>query len=117
MTHHSAEHRTAEMNQCIANCTDCHAVSLETISYCLSKGGQHAEEHHISLLAACADICRTSADTMLRGADVHTYVCAACASICEECADSCGRMNDPEMAKCVEDCRRCAETCARMSPR
>jgi len=117
VTHHSAEHRSAEMNQCIAHCTACHAVCLETIGYCLAAGGRHAEEQHITLLASCADICRTSADMMLRGADVHPYTCAACASICEQCADSCSRLGDPDMAKCAEACRLCAESCADMSPR
>ena len=117
MTHHSSEHRSPEMNQCIANCTECHALCIETISYCLAKGGKFAAERHITLLAACADICRASADTMLRGANVHSYTCAACASICEQCADSCSRIGDPEMIKCSEACRRCAESCADMSPK
>ena len=115
MTHPSFGHRSPEMNQCIANCTECHALCIETIRYCLAKGD--AAEHHITLLAACADICRTSADTMLRGADVHSYTCAACASICEQCADSCSRIGDPEMIKCSEACRRCAESCADMTPK
>ena len=117
MTHHSAEHRTSEMNTCIDSCMHCHAVCLETINYCLSMGGSHADARHITLLASCADICQTSADTMLRGSDVHSYTCAACASISEQCADSCSRLGDPEMAKCAEACRRCADSCADMSPR
>jgi len=48
MTHHTAEHRSAEMNECIQNCTDCHAVCIETISQCLSMGGKHAEEPYFS---------------------------------------------------------------------
>ena len=117
MTHHSSEHRSAEMNQCIANCTDCHASCIEAITHCLSMGGEHATEKHIGLLATCADICRTSADAMLRGTPVHSYTCAACASICEQCADSCSRLGDPEMSKCAEACRKCAESCADMAPK
>ena len=117
MTHPLADHRSAEMKQCIARCTACHAACVEAIGYCLGRGGRHAEGHHITLLASCSDICMTSADTMLRGADVHSYTCAACASICERCTDSCSRLGDPEMAKCVEACRLCAESCADMSPR
>jgi hypothetical protein len=113
----SAENRSAEMVLCIANCAQCHASCIEAISYCLLKGEGYAQERHISLLATCADMCSTSADTMLRGADVHSYTCAACASICEQCADSCSRLRDPEMTKCAEACRRCADSCADMSPK
>jgi len=67
----SAENRSAEMVLCIANCAQCHASCIEAISYCLLKGEGYAQERHISLLATCADMCSTSADTMLRGADVH----------------------------------------------
>lgn len=116
MTHHTAEHRSAQMNACIRNCTDCHQACLETIAHCLGKGGRHAEESHIALLATCADICRTSADTMLRGAHVHTIVCGACAAICDACADACAAMgDDPEMQRCAEACRRCASSCQEMA--
>ena len=74
MTHHSEDHRSQAMNECIDNCTQCHAICLETINYCLGKGGAHAAPEHIALLATCADICATSADAMLRGASVHVTV-------------------------------------------
>lgn len=116
MTHHTAEHRSQDMNTCIDNCTECHAICLETINYCLGKGGTHADARHIALLAACADICATSADTMLRGAPVHAATCGACAEICRQCAESCGSMNDDaEMKRCADICRRCAESCKVMA--
>ena len=115
MTHHSAAHRSQAMNECIDNCTQCHAICLETINYCLTKGGAHATPEHIALLATCADICATSADAMLRGASAHDVVCGACEEICRQCADACDAMNDPEMARCAEVCRRCAESCSAMA--
>ena len=115
MTHHSAEHRSQEMNDCIDNCTRCHAICLETINYCLAKGGKHAEPGHITLLSVCADICATSADAMLLGASVHNVTCAACAEICRQCAQACERMGDPEMDRCASVCRRCAESCDAMA--
>ena len=117
MTHHSAEHRSQDMNECIENCTRCHAICLETINYCLAKGGKHAEPGHISLLSACADICATSADAMLLGASVHNVTCAACAEICRQCAQACERMGDQEMDRCASMCRRCAESCDGMAGR
>ena len=113
MTHHTAGHRTQGMNECIENCTQCHAICLETINYCLGKGGMHAASEHIALLATCADICVTSASTMLRGAAIHPVICAACAEVCRQCADACSRMgDDAQMQRCAEACRRCAESCA-----
>jgi hypothetical protein len=79
-------------------------------------GGKHAEERHISLLATCADICRTSADAMLRGSHVHGFICGACAAVCSACADACAAMgDDAEMTRCAEACRRCARSCEEMS--
>lgn len=116
MTHHTSAHRTPAMNTCIDNCSSCHATCLETINYCLSKGGAHAAPDHISLLSACADICGTSAATMLRGAAVSAVICGACAEVCRQCAASCERMgDDAEMKRCAEACRRCAESCAAMA--
>src|SRR3546814_19757487 len=39
-----------EMGHCIRNCTDCHTACLETVSYCLERGGQCAEAAHLNLL-------------------------------------------------------------------
>ena len=115
MTHHSAEHRPQAMNDCIDNCTQCHAICLETINYCLEKGGKHAAPEHIALLTSCADICATSASGMLRGSAVHPVICGACAQVCDQCAADCEAMADPEMTHCAEICRRCAQSCAAMA--
>lgn len=115
MTHHAHRH-SSDMQRCIDHCTQCHAICLETLAHCLNKGGEHANPAHIALLSACADICRTSADTMLRGADVHVHTCAACAEICRRCAADCERFGDDEqMRRCAQACRACADSCAAMA--
>lgn len=115
MTHHSAEHRSREMNECIRACTECHAVCLETITWCLDRGGEHAAAAHIALMATCADICATSAAAMLRGTEAHRFTCGACAEVCRACAAECAKMDGAEMARCAEACTRCAEQCAAMA--
>lgn len=116
MSHHTAGHRDPAMNECIDNCQQCHAICLETINHCLSQGGRHAEAGHIALMATCADICATSADAMLRAAQVHEVTCRACADVCRQCAGSCASLgDDPEMQRCVDICTRCAESCERMA--
>ena len=116
MTHHTGTHRDPAMNDCIEACTRCHAVCLETIRHCLATGGRHAAPEHIALLATCADICRTSADAMLRGTAAHVHTCRACAEICRLCADACAAMgDDADMQRCAEACRDCAAHCERMA--
>lgn len=105
-----------EMKSCIQNCLDCHSICLNTIQYCLQKGGEHAEPTHLRLLQDCAQICQTSADFMLRTSGFHHETCAVCATLCDACAKSCESMgNDIQMKACAQVCRRCAEICRSMS--
>lgn len=116
MTHHTSEHRDPAMNGCIESCSHCHIVCLETIKYCLGRGGKHADPQHVALMAACADICATCADTMLGGSVASAAVCGACAEVCRQCAESCEALgDDAEMKRCAQACRRCAESCAAMA--
>lgn len=109
-------HDSAQMQECIDNCTTCHRVCVQTVVFCLEQGGGHAEASHVRLLLDCAEICQTSANFMLRGSELHAYTCGACAEICARCADACERMGDDEqMRRCAEVCRRCADSCRRMA--
>ncbi len=107
---------TPEMQKCIDRCTECHNICVETITYCLQMGGHHSDPGHIRILMDCADICRTSADFMLRGSDLHSQACGLCADVCERCARDCDQFaNDDRMKACAEECRRCTESCRRMA--
>ena len=110
-------HTSQEMQNCINECLNCHAVCLDTITHCLQMGGKHASPDHIALLQDCAQICMTSADFMLRGSQYHGDTCGVCAKLCEACADSCESMaeGDDFMQKCADVCRRCAESCRDMA--
>ncbi len=100
---------------CIENCTECHDICLETLGQCYSKGG-HAKPEHLRLLQDCADICRVSADLMLRQSPLHVHTCGACAEICAACAEKCESMSDDEqMQRCAEACRECADSCREMA--
>ena len=111
----SPPRRTAEMDACLAACSTCHDTCLETFSHCLAMGGNHADRAHITLLIACADICRASADNLLRRTPVHVDTCEACAKICRQCATSCLAMgDDAEMKRCADACNDCADKCDAM---
>lgn len=105
----------SEMKDCIDNCDDCHSICLETVTWCLEQGGEHASPDHVKLLQDCAEICQTSANFMLRQSTHHSLTCRACAEVCERCAEECERMDGDQMQACAEACRRCAQTCRSMA--
>lgn len=105
------------MQRCIQNCEDCHMICMRTVQHCLTMGGKHADPNHIGLMLDCADICRTSADYMLRNSPRHHQTCNLCSTVCTECADDCERMagGDQMMMQCAQICRQCAESCRMMA--
>lgn len=108
--------RDQGMVECIESCTRCAEICLETVEHCLRQGGEHAAEAHVRLLLDCAQICRTSADFMIRGSDLHAETCGACEVVCSRCAEDCDRFRgDEQMAACADLCRRCAESCGSMA--
>jgi hypothetical protein len=116
MAHAAGLQMSEEMQRCIQECSECHRVCVETVSYCLQMGGRHAEASHIRLLLDCAEICQTSANFMLRGSDLHGRTCAVCAEVCERCAEDCEQFgDDAQMKACAEACRRCARSCREMA--
>ncbi len=116
-SHLPTGHLSAEMQECIENCADCHNMCMQTVAHCLERGGEHAAAHHIRALLDCAQACDASRDFMLRGSDLHAAVCGVCAEACERCAESCEAIgaDDDVMRACAETCRRCAETCRSMA--
>ena len=107
-------HLSPELKRCIEHCNHCYETCLHSAStHCLEMGGEHARPEHIKLMLDCADICRTSADFMLRHSPRHEKICGVCAEICEACADDCERVGG--MEECVKACRQCAESCRQMS--
>jgi hypothetical protein len=116
MTDESTDDYSEPMLVCIQNCQDCHRACLQTLTYCMSQGGRHAEPQHVRLLMDCADICAVSANFMLRASDLHPFTCGACAQVCQRCADDCAAMgDDPRMKALADTCRHCAESCAAMA--
>ena len=105
------------MEQCIENCTNCHRICLETAArHFHGESAPRLEEALVRLLLDCAEICRTTADFMIRGSDQYQHTCRACAAICAHCADECDRQGeDPYLSACAEICRRCAASCLEMS--
>lgn len=104
------------MSDCVAECEKANRACLETLHYCLEKGGSHVAPAHVRLLVDCAEICQMTANFMLRGSMVHGVACGACAEVCERCVESCETFSgDSKMAACAETCRTCAKSCREMT--
>ncbi|HZR37518.1 MAG TPA: four-helix bundle copper-binding protein [Nevskia sp.] len=99
---------------CIRACVECHAMCLKTASYCMERG--KAPPGLIVMLQVCADICRVSADTMIRGSDLHGIVCGACAEVCASCAAGCEQLaGNAQADECRQVCLRCFDLCSAMA--
>jgi hypothetical protein len=104
-----------EMGRCLDDCLSCLRSCLETVTYCLTKGGRHAEVAQVRTLLDCVDICDTSARFLGRRSPLHLRTCAACADVCRTCESSCRRLPEDEvMQRCANACRICAESCEAM---
>lgn len=106
------ESMTTEMQTCMSACMECHKICLETMTYCMSKGGKHVDMGIIGILRNCSEICMTCINMMIRGYDFAIHNCMLCAEMCDSCAKTCEKISDDKkMMKCAAACRRCAEAC------
>ena len=107
---------TMTAEACIESCWRCHMTCLQTERHCLEKGGAHVTAAHLALMADCAALCVTTADSMLRRSSQHAAVCTACAQVCDACAQECEAFKDDErMLACARSCTECAGHCREMS--
>lgn len=98
--------------QCILDCTECHDICLETLNYCLEKGGRYAEAPHVRLLLDGAQLCQATIDFLLRKSDWQGQMCTVCADVCDQCAESCSQFQDDvQMAACGDICQRAVASC------
>jgi hypothetical protein len=102
------------MQSCIKACEDCHRICLSmAMRYCLEMGGEHVAPEHFRLMLSCAEICQTSANSMLSASSMHRSICRACADVCDACAESCEQLDG--MEECATICRSCAKSCRAMA--
>src|SRR5512138_690445 len=55
-----------EVRECLRDSLDCYQTCTETITRCLTMGGQHVAYDHLNLLMDCAKICNANADFIIR---------------------------------------------------
>lgn len=104
------------MKDCIDLCWASHVICLETAAGLTVMGANATALQLAAMLSDCAEICQTTANSMIRRSPLHTVLCQACAEACERCARACGQQgSDPSLARCVESCRSCSESCRHMA--
>jgi hypothetical protein len=88
---------------------ECYRVCLQTVSYCLQKGGRYVEDVDLSLLFECADACNTAVSMMMRDTTLQVDACGIENQVRERCAEMCEQFSDDaQMARCARLCRQCA---------
>jgi hypothetical protein len=98
--------------RCAETCLDCYKACTHALYTYLERGSDQAEHQHITVLMDCAQVCRMSADMLLRDSPRHHLTCGLCAAFCEQCAKECAQGGD---ASCAESCRQCAHSCHLMA--
>lgn len=109
------ESMTTEMQTCMNACMECHKICLETMTYCMSKGGRYMDMGMMSILRDCSEICMMCMNMMIGGSEFMERTCMLCAEMCDRCAAACETISDDsKLMECAAACRRCAETCRAM---
>lgn len=112
----SVEGMAMPMSDCVDQCIASHRICLETAAYVTKQGGALATASLVAMLTDCAEICQTTANSMLRQSSFHRILCRACAETCARCAQECLRhADDQQMARCSATCKECAASCRMMA--
>jgi hypothetical protein len=90
----------------------CASACNAAFAYCLTRGGDHVEEHHLKSLADCMEVCQLTATLVSRGSRYGDAMRAVCADACHDVATSCARFtDDPGMVACGDAARRAEAWC------
>ncbi|MER3419461.1 MAG: ferredoxin [Chloroflexota bacterium] len=112
MTATPGQRITPEVRQAISDCLACYSICTETLDYCVERGGTLAAAELLRRLRDCAELCRVSADFLLRGSARAVALCALAAEAAVVCAQACAAIADDALLHACQDaCLRCATSC------
>jgi hypothetical protein len=104
------------MEDCVALCIESHRSCLTSARHVIEQRQRRAPAQLVALLQDCAELCQTTANSMLRGAPTHTLLCGACANLCAACAQACEAFKgDAVLTRCAATCRDCGAACRHMA--
>ena len=112
MNQHSSDESVlnSQIEDCIQDCLNSHAVCLDTAMSLLPKGPTYANP--VLILLDCSELCATNAHFLMRNSPVYGHVCEACAQVCTHCAEACDEIGEND---CANACRASAASCEQMA--
>jgi hypothetical protein len=96
-------------SSCIDACNAAANVCEWTASLCLQEISTRPSGRCVSFTLDCAEVCRLTANLLLRYSHLTTAMCFACIEACEACVDECGRFEGVHYERCVARCKGCIE--------
>ena len=112
MSQHSSDESvlSSQIEYCIQDCLNSHAVCLDTAMSLLQKGTNYADT--VRILLDCSELCTTNAHFMMRNSPVYGSVCQTCAEVCTHCALVCDEIGEND---CANACRASATSCEQIA--
>ena len=101
---------SSQIEECIQDCFNSHAVCLDTAMSLLQKGNTSANT--VLILLDCSEICATNAHFLMRNSPVYGSVCQTCAQVCTHCAGVCDEIGEND---CANACRASATSCEQLA--
>jgi hypothetical protein len=101
---------SSQMEDCIQDCLNSHAVCLDTAMSLLQKGNHYADP--VRILLDCSEVCATNAHFLMRNSPVFGFVLQACAQVCTHCAEVCVEIGETD---CANACRASATSSEQMA--
>ncbi|MFB2977539.1 four-helix bundle copper-binding protein [Microseira sp. BLCC-F43] len=103
------------MQTCMQALMECQKTCMETMTYCMTKGGKYMDATMMGMMRDCAQMCMMCMNMTIGGSEFMTSTCMLCAQMCEKCAKACEMMgDDAKMMECATACYKCAECCKMM---
>jgi hypothetical protein len=116
MTPMKTKPMTPEMRQGTKDCMDAAMICVEMEAVCLETAGVRIDAPLLMMIKDCAEMCRLSAESALRGSECRTIIANAAAEICARCAEDCARfVGDKEMHRCADACAKAVVACRKMA--
>jgi len=117
---HPSQVQRDALAHCIGACVICATTCAACADACLAEEMEHDLTDCIRMNLDCADICRATAQSLVRQTqpdwsllylqtDACRAACATCAAICEHHAE----MHE-HCRICAEACRQCEEACDKL---
>jgi hypothetical protein len=105
---------SSQMEDCIQDCLNSHAVCLDTAMSLLQKGNHYVDP--VRVLLDCSEVCATNAHFLMRNSPVYGSVLESCAQVCTHCAEMCDEISETDCANACLASATSSEQLAKLIP-